>query len=134
MLYYQSRADQNQEKKMSKPMLSIVGLAAAALIGCATDSAADREKIEADASVQRTIQVGDTSSLWVVSRTTVQPNGRTVSDKNYTSFRLNSSDPAVALVIRGQFLVGMKAGESQVTVEDENSNLESDPVTITVVP
>src|SRR5690606_16077565 len=102
---------------MAKATL-FIGLAAAAIIGCAMDSAGDRDKIVADASVQRSLRVGDTSSLWVVSRTVVQANGRTYTEKPYTSFRLNSSDPDVALVVNGQFLVGMKEGVSQVIVED----------------
>lgn len=109
-------------------------LAAAAFIGCATDSAGDRNKIEPDPSVQRTLQVGDTSSLWVVSRTVVLANGRTATEKRYTSFRLNSADPSVALVVEGQFLVGLKPGETKVVIEDEDSNLKSDSIAVTVTP
>lgn len=111
--------------------LQLALVSALAFTACATDSPPRKDKIEA-VSPQTSLTVGDTSSHWVVSRTIILANGSVDTKEPYTSFVLSSSEPTVASVVSGQFLTGLKAGTTQVTVHDEDSKLVSEPVTVVV--
>lgn len=105
------------------------------LSGCATETQTDRNKLEFGSN-GTTLQVGDTSDIWKVSRTIIQTNGRE-SKENYTFFHLVSSDTMVASVIRNQQLVGRAPGEVSVKALDDKSALETETsikVTVTGNP
>ncbi|HKP96833.1 MAG TPA: hypothetical protein VJ385_13830 [Fibrobacteria bacterium] len=101
------------------------------LFACATDST-DAPKLEIESPGDLSLAVGDTSVLWVVSKTFQDPNGRTTTTKPYTFFTLASSDPGVAKVIRSQQIVGVKAGTAKVVAKDDKSGLVTDSATVTV--
>ena len=104
------------------------------LSGCATETQNDRNKLEFGSNETR-LQVGDTSGLWKVSRTIIQPNGREAKDETYLYFHLVSSDTTVASVIRNQQLVGRKPGTVTVKALDDKSNLETETsIEVTVTP
>lgn len=111
--------------------LRLAWISALAFMACTTDVPPKKDKIE-PVSPQTSLSVGDTSSHWVASKTVLLPNGSIDTRVPYTAFELSSSDPTVASVVAGQFLLGLKAGQTQVKVHDENSNLVSDPVTVVV--
>jgi hypothetical protein len=105
------------------------------LSGCATETQTDRNKLEFGSN-GTSLQVGDTSDIWKVSRTLIQTNGRE-SKENYTFFHLVSSDTTVASVIRNQQLVGRAPGEVSVKALDDKSKLETETsikVTVTGNP
>lgn len=102
------------------------------IFGCATESN-DPTRMEIVTPGDISLAVGDTSALWVVSKTYVDATGRTVTLKPYTSFSLISSDSTVAKVIRNQQIVGMAEGTATVSAHDDNSSLESETAaTVTV--
>jgi hypothetical protein len=106
------------------------------LSGCATETQTDRNKLEFGSN-STNLQVGDTSGLWKVSRTIIEPNGRESKDDTYTFFHLVSSDTTIASVIRNQQLVGRKPGEVSVKALDDKSTLETETsikVTVTAKP
>ena len=108
------------------------------LSGCATETQTDRNKLEfGPGSNSTSLQVGDTTGLWKVSRTIIETNGREKKDETYTFFHLVSSDTTVASVLRNQQLVGRKPGEVSVKALDDKSTLETETsikVTVTARP
>jgi hypothetical protein len=106
------------------------------LSGCTTETPPVRDKLEFGSNITD-LQVGDTTDIWKVSRTIIQPNGRESKDETYTYFHLVSSDTTVASVIRNQQLVGRKPGEVSVKAFDDKSTLVSEnaiKVTVTANP
>jgi hypothetical protein len=102
------------------------------LVGCATESKQGKDRIEFGTN-KATLQVGDTSGLWTVSKTLIEPNGRESTTDPYTFFQLESSDTTVASVILKKQLVAKKAGETQITARDEKSALKTEnAITVTV--
>ena len=105
------------------------------LSGCATETQSDRNKLEFGSN-SASLTVGDTSDIWKVSRTIIQPNGRE-SKSDYTFFHLVSSDTTVASVYLNQHLVGRAPGEVTVKALDDKSKLETETsikVTVTGNP
>lgn len=105
------------------------------LSGCATEPQKDRNKLEFGSN-STSLQVGDTSDLWKVSRTIIESNGRE-DKKEYTYFHLVSSDTTVASVIRNQQLVGRAPGEVSITALDDKTTLKTETaikVTVTADP
>jgi hypothetical protein len=91
------------------------------LIGCATDPPSDPTKLEFVSTGKAILAVGETSPLWVVSKTFVElGTGRTVTTKPYTSFTLVSSDTNVAAVVNHQQLIARKTGSTEVIAVDDN--------------
>jgi hypothetical protein len=120
---------------MGMAMVMATG-AGLALSGCATETQSGRDKLEFGSN-SATLQVGDTSEQWKVSRTIILPNGREEKDGTYTFFHLVSSDTNVASVIRNQQLVGKTPGEVSVKALDDKSKLETETsikVTVTAKP
>jgi hypothetical protein len=119
---------------MKKRILTIAALGAI-LAGCGVDPEKATNKLEHVSKAPADFNVGDTTGLWVVSRTIVELNGRTTTDDSYDSFYLVSSDTTVATVIRAKQLVAKKAGETSITARDEKSALKTETaVTVTVLP
>lgn len=105
------------------------------LSGCATEPQTDRNKLEFGSN-STSLQVGDTSDLWKVSRTIIRSDGREEKE-NYTFFHLVSSDTTVASVIRNKQLVGRAAGEVSITAFDDKTTLKTETaikVTVTAAP
>lgn len=123
-----------QGAEMKKRILTIAALGAL-LAGCAVDTEKATNKLEHVSKAPSDFKVGDTTGLWVVSRTIVEANGRSFTDNPYDSFYLVSSDTTVASVIKAKQLVAKKAGETIITARDEKTNLKTeDAVTVTVLP
>ena len=118
---------------------AVVGIAmglALGLSGCATETQTDRNKLEFGSN-GASLQVGDTSGLWKVSRTIIEANGRESKVETYTYFHLVSSDTTVASVLRNQQLVGRSPGEVSVNAVDDKSALKTETsikVTVTAKP
>lgn len=105
------------------------------IVGCGVDPEKATNKLEFVSKAPADFKVGDTSGLWVVSRTIIEANGRSIPDKTYDSFYLVSSDTNVASVIRAKHLVAKTAGETTITARDEKSTLKTETaVTVTVFP
>ncbi|MDB5048059.1 MAG: hypothetical protein JWO30_1130 [Fibrobacteres bacterium] len=98
------------------------------LIGCATDPSKDPTKLEFVSTGNSTLAVGETSPLWVVSKTFVElGTGKTITTNPYTSFTLVSSDTNVAAVINHQQLIAKKTGSTEVTAfDDKDTKLTTD--------
>jgi|GEM_PF-5950377 len=92
-----------------------------------------KQKLEIQDSSPITLTVGDTTSVLVVSRTTFDKTGRTVTEKSYVSYSLTVADSAIAKVALGHRLVGLAPGETSVKASDDKTTLVSDAVTIKVV-
>ena len=106
------------EKKMRKRIWAglAIGLG---LIGCSTDPATDPTKLEFVSIGKSTLAIGETSPLWVVSKTFLDANGKTITTNPYTSFTLVSSDTNVAAVINHKQLIAKKEGSTEVTAFDD---------------
>ncbi|MDQ3003570.1 MAG: hypothetical protein M3Y08_20220 [Fibrobacterota bacterium] len=120
---------------MKKTMLLTIATLGAILAGCAVDTEKASNKLEFVSKAPTDFKVGDTSGLWVVSRTIIEANGRSFTDNPYGTFYLVSSDTNVASVIRAKQLVAKKAGETTITARDEKSTLKTETaVAVTVLP
>src|SRR5690349_13900126 len=79
--------------------------------------------IESDAPL--TLAVGDTSDVLIVSKVTVDANGRETTDSDYGKFKLVSSDTSVAKIVDSRRVLGVAAGTANVTADDDRSSLVS---------
>jgi hypothetical protein len=102
--------------------------------GCATETPPKQGNLRFTGSpVPSPFHVGDTSGLWTASRTTIDAQGRTVKEADYRTFRLISSDSAVADIVLGRYVLARKEGTAEISAEDEKTDLETDtPVKVTV--
>lgn len=123
------------KKAIRAAMLAIggLGMLGAGLVACTTEQN-DPTKLEFVSTGKATLTVGDTSDLWVLSKTYVDATGRTVTLKPYTYFTLKSSDPNIAFVVHNQQMVALKPGTVNVTASDDKSSLVTEySAAITVV-
>jgi hypothetical protein len=105
------------------------------VMACATEPNKDPTKLEFTSTGKSTLTVGETSPRWSVSKTYVDPNGRTKTTESYTFFTLISSDTTIAGIVGAQQLIGKNAGTAVITaVDDKNSSLVTEvSVKITIV-
>lgn len=131
----QTKAIKTKQGAEMKTRFLTIAAMSTIIVGCGVDPEKATNKLEFVSKAPADFKVGDTSGLWVVSRTIIEANGRSIPDKTYDSFYLVSSDTNVASVIRAKHLVAKTAGETTITARDEKSTLKTETaVTVTVFP
>ena len=111
------------KKSVQSAVIILSGMAISlGIAGCGTDSGKDKTGLEFVDTGKATLTVGETSPRWAVSKTFVDPNGRTATTNPYTYFTLTSSDTDVARVVNTQYLLAKKTGTTLITASDDKNN------------
>lgn len=110
-------------------LASLIG----ALAGC-TDSEPDLPRLEFPASMPAELAIGDTTDPLVMVRYFANAQGREGKTDTYEGFTFVSSDSTVVQVVAMRRLLGLKAGQADISATDNNGAETKSPHKLTVKP
>lgn len=110
--------------------LSLPAAALAALLAACSEPAPDLPRLEFLSSMPREITVGDTTEALSVTKYSASATGRE-EKVEYHAFTLRSSDTAVVRIVEGRRMLGLQAGTSAITAQDDQGTART-PSALTV--
>lgn len=106
---------------MKLSALNLPAAALAALLAGCSEPAPDLPRLEFLSSMPKELAIGDTTGALAVTKFSATATGRETKAEYY-DFTFKSSDTAVIKVVQGRRLLGIKAGASAITAEDDKED------------
>lgn len=114
-------------------MLKILALTSLLFLLNCSDPASNNESLDFSSSAPITLKVGDTSDVFMISKTSFDERGRSSTNSKYKDFSLVIADTTICRVVNLNRITGAKPGETTLNALDNVGHLQSSPITIKVV-